>query len=251
MPDHRKRIATELDGLVKRGQELLSGQVGDKRADGLSFGLDYQAWYSEALPVVQQLQPERYEEFRTLYRLDKPAKNLDVVTYSINDYIHGTGVKETYSGEREAVFDVANVALGKLGFQVNILNSAKSRLSSLLTDIRGTLEASLLDDELETAEELLGAKHLRSAGVIAGVALERHLASVIASHQIAFRKKRQIGNLNDALKEAKLYDVARWRQIQRFADIRNLCGHDGEREPSAEEVSELIAGTQKTIATVF
>ena len=65
------------------------------------------------------------------------------------------------------------------------------------------------------------------------------------------RKKAQIGNLNDALKQSGVIDVPRWREIQRLGDIRNLCGHDGEREPGAEEVRELIDGTAKVIATVF
>lgn len=256
MPDHRKQLAAEVAALVKEGRELVNSQIKDERAEGKAanrrkFGRKYQSWYSRALPAVEQLLPERYVEFRELYRFDKEPKRLTVVSYVISDYIHGTVQMDGIGGNRKEAFDSVGVALGKAAFQVDILASAEARLKALITDIEGTLEASLLDDELETATELLGAKHLRSAGVLAGVVLERHLATVIANHEISYRKKRQIGNLNNALKEANVYDVAQWRQIQRFGDIRNLCGHDGEREPSAEEVEELIRGTEKIIATVF
>jgi hypothetical protein len=287
VPDQTRKIAEDLDQLVQDGQDLqLAGALGeysgDKRKEAearleknwlgsrrgktatkeagrkvrspvirmaeSSFGPNYQRWYSQALRVIEQLLPERYAEFRELYRLEKMPKELDVTTYTISDYMNGTTVSR--AGVRR--FNPADIGLTKFGHQLDILASARSRLDSLLADIKGTLEATLLDDELSTASELLKAKHLRSAGIVAGVVLERHLKSVLASHQLTLgRKKSQISNLNNALKEGKVIDVPRWREIQRLGDIRNLCGHDGEREPAAEEVEELIKGTEKVIAQVF
>ncbi|HEY6729754.1 MAG TPA: hypothetical protein VI039_01885 [Solirubrobacterales bacterium] len=48
-----------------------------------------------------------------------------------------------------------------------------------------------------------------------------------------------------------MIDVPRWREIQRLGDIRNLCGHAAEREPTAEEVEELIAGTEKVVTSIL
>jgi hypothetical protein len=220
-----------------------------KFAEG-KFGPVYQRWYSQAMRVVEQLLPDRYIEFRELYRLDKTPKALNVTTYVISDYLHGTRVTRGF-GDEEA-FSTHNIAMTKFGDQIAILASASARLDSLLSDIEGTLEATLLDDELEAAGVLMKAKHLRSAGIVAGVVLERHLKTVLANHELTLgRKKSQIGNLNDALKAANVIDVPRWREIQRLGDIRNLCGHDGERKPTAEEVQELISSTEKVIATVF
>lgn len=215
--------------------------------DSKDFGEEYQRWYSAALRVVEQLLPDRYDEFRELYRLDKKPKIHDVVTYGISDYIHHTTVTRATG---DPAFDTASVALTKFKDQISILASARSRLDGALADIEGTLEATLLDDELDTSRELLKAKHLRSGGVVAGVVLERHLKMVLDNHNVSLRKKAQIGNLNDALKEAKVFSVPRWREIQRLADIRNLCAHDGD-EPKAEEVEELISSTEKIVTTVF
>jgi hypothetical protein len=34
-----------------------------------------------------------------------------------------------------------------------------------------------------------------------------------------------------------------------LGDIRNLCGHDKHREPTADEVEELIEGTERILKT--
>jgi hypothetical protein len=231
-----------------KGQPLSNELPRLELLQGKDFRGSYQRWYSEALRVAEQLLPDRYDEFRELYRLDKSPKELNVSVYTISDYIHGTiapakGLDEP--GSR-------SVAMSKMKDQIDIVSSAKVRLDSLLANIEGALQATLLDDELETAMELLKAKHLRSAGVVAGVVLERHLKSVLTNHQISLgRKKPQIGNLNDALKQAGVFDNPRWREVQRLGDIRNLCGHDDERAPKAAEVKELIEDTEKIVKTVF
>jgi hypothetical protein len=251
-PELRKGIADEIEKRSDEGRPLVKGKAKKRETSKAEeskggFGGQYQRWYSQALRVVEQLLPDRYDEFRELYRLDKKSGVLDISQYRISDYLQGSRVVR--SGVE--VFDAASVALSQLILQLNILESATDRLDSSLADIRGTLEAGLLDDELDTASELLNARHLRSAGVVAGVVLERHLKRVIANHEITFRKKAQIANLNNALKEAKVYDLPQWRFIERLGDIRNICGHDKGRDPTAEEVEDLIRGAEKVVATVF
>lgn len=46
-------------------------------------------------------------------------------------------------------------------------------------------------------------------------------------------------------------EVSIWRSIQRLGDIRNLCGHNKDREPLKDEVEELIYGTDKLTKTVY
>jgi len=41
------------------------------------------------------------------------------------------------------------------------------------------------------------------------------------------------------------------RLIQRYNDIRTLCCHSKEREPTNDEVSELINGVDKSIKAIF
>ena len=109
-----------------------------------------------------------------------------------------------------------------------------------------------MDSDIASAKELSRAGHLRAAGVVCGVVLENHLQMVAEHHQITSRKKNiAISDANDTLKEKAVYDVPIWRLIQRLADIRNLCAHSKEREPSPGEVDDLIIGTEKVIKEVF
>lgn len=274
MADRRDDLRKELDELVDRGKQLLiheqlrtlsdedledvaqkaapSGK-GKKKASIDRKALDaladhYQGWYSAALSVVTQLLPDRAAEFRELYRPERTRKELTWTTYTVSDYLSSTVVRDGFG---EAVFNPTRAGLDRFKKQVAILASAQDRLEALLADITGVLEAELVDDELEVAESLLAARHSRAAGVIAGVVLERHLKRLIANHGVPFRKKAMLGNLNTALKEAGVYGVPEWRHIQHLTDIRNLCGHDADREPTRDEVDDLIRGVKKIVTTVF
>jgi len=56
---------------------------------------------------------------------------------------------------------------------------------------------------------------------------------------------------NDALKNSNVIDTPTWRFVQRLGDLRNLCDHNRDREPTKKEVNELIEGIGKITKTVF
>jgi hypothetical protein len=229
--DSQVELVSTLDGLLKNPD----------------FPSEYQSWYSPALRVVQQLLPDRYSEFCDLYKPSR-RKETDIETYGIADYIGKLRILR-YDGKE--AFDARLIALSKFNQQIAIVGTAEGRLDSVLSDISRTLHAEILDNELDAARNLLAASHLRSAGVVAGVVLEGHLKKLIQDHAVTFRKKAMLSNMNDALKEAGVYDAAQWRQIQYLTDIRNLCGHKNERDPSREEVDSLISGVAKITKTLF
>jgi hypothetical protein len=211
------------------------------------FKTEYQTWYSPALRVVQQLLPDRYDEVRELYKPSR-RKEIDVETYGVADYLAGIRITR-YTGEE--VFDSRSTALSKFGQQLAIVQTAEGRLDSVLTDIGRTLRAEILDNELSAARNLVTASHFRSAGVVAGVVLEGHLKKLIDDHGVPFRRVPQLGSMNDALKQAGIYDAVQWREIQHFTDVRNVCGHRGQRDPQRNEVEILIDGVDRIIKTLF
>lgn len=82
--------------------------------------------------------------------------------------------------------------------------------------------------------------------------MEKHLSQVCASHQVKIGKKDpNIGDLNDALKQAQVCDTAQWRFIQHLGDLRNLCDHNKNREPTDEQVADLVDGINKVMKTIF
>ena len=87
---------------------------------------------------------------------------------------------------------------------------------------------------------------------MAGVVLERHLKEVCGNHGVTVRKaKPTISDLNDALKNANAIEIPQWRSIQFLGDLRNLCDHANEPEPTADQVEDLLAGVAKVTKTIF
>lgn len=210
------------------------------------FKNNYQKWYTSAARVIEQIIPERLAEFNKLY-CDPKRKEVDFINYSIYDYILGL----TTSRGGKAICGPSN-AIIKMETQYNILNSAKLKFKSKLFDIKEVLQADVFDNEIEAAKELNKKGFTRAAGAVAGVVLEKHLSNICNCRQIKSRKARpSIADLSQALKEKDVIDTPNWRFIQHLADIRNLCDHSKEREPSKDEVSDLISGVEKVMKTIF
>jgi len=229
---------------IKKDHEALAGKVNG------SFEKNYQTWYTQACAVVKQLLPDRVPEFVQLYHGDAKRKAIDSSTYNIQDWLNGVRAGEDNFG-RKIFNDFAGMFM-RFQTQANILKSARSRLKSSLFNIAQLTRADLFDSELDAARELLNAGFIRPAGMLAGVVLEKHLAQVCETHEAKPRGQNPtISTLNDALKNADVLDVPRWRQIQRLADLRNLCGHGKDRDPTKDEVAELIDGTEKFTKTLF
>ena len=132
-----------------------------------------------------------------------------------------------------------------------MVSSLQSRIDSVLQDVSGYLFAELQDKELEAASQLMKIS-LRAAGALAGVVLERHLQHTAKNHDISIRKKSPtISDLNDPMKQREVYGVPVWRKIQLFSDLRNLCRHQKDDEPTKEQIKELIEGVNSIIKTVF
>ena len=82
--------------------------------------------------------------------------------------------------------------------------------------------------------------------------IEGHLQKVAISHNIKLTKKNPtIADLNDPLKAASLIDTPTWRKIGFLADLRNLCTHKKDTEPTKEQVEELIQGAEWLTKNVF
>jgi len=228
-----KELLNEKDGLLfffRDGKDILG------------FGTKYQAWYSRAYKLVEALAPERLNEFTLYYLIDKRRNNFDINSYTIQDYIKGVAFTK---------WDCNHIAYTRVINQFQIIESFESRIDSVLQDVTGHLFAELQDSELKAAAQLKKISN-RAAGALAGVVLERHLQRVAVTHKVTISKKNPtIVDLNDPLKGAGIYDVPMWRKIQYLGDIRNLCSHQKDTEPTHEQVTELIDGVNAVIKNVF
>ncbi|MBB5358282.1 hypothetical protein HDE76_001488 [Rhodanobacter sp. ANJX3] len=223
-------------------------KVAKSRLDALpNFDETYQAWYSESIVLLKQVLPDRLNDFVRLYEKPKGRKEISFENYRIEDALQGLQV--TRLGE---VLTDSSAAMPHLKQQIAILDSLSSRFESSLYDIRQMVQADLLDDELEAARELLKHKFLRAAGAVAGVVLEKHLLEVCNNHNVKIAKKNPtISDLNEALKSASVIGTPEWRFNQHLGDIRNLCDHNKSKDPTSDQVSDLIDGVAKVTKSIF
>jgi len=209
------------------------------------FASAYQHWYSEALPLVRQLMPDRVSDFIRFYEKPKSRKEIDFENYRIEDACQGLRVTRGSDIRADQ-----KAAIPLLGQQIAIVEAIKRRFDSSLFDIKQLVQADLYDSELDTARDLLKAGFTRAAGAVSGVVLEGHLKQVCDNHSLP-KKSGTISVLNDALKAASVIDLPQSRHIQFLGDIRNKCGHKNSTDPSASEVGDLIDGVEKVIKTIF
>lgn len=213
-----------------------------------NFKLSYETWYSESLVLLKQLLPDRVPNFISFYEKPKSRKTTEYGNYVIQDYLQGLRV--TRGWEKEVLVD-KSAALPQYQQQLAILKAARKRFTSSLFEIRQLVQADLFDSELDSAQELLKNKFLRAAGAIAGVVLEKHLHQVCDDHSIKIIKKNPgISDLNELLKSNSVIDIPQWRHITLLADIRNLCDHNKKKEPTVDQIEDLISGTDKVLKTI-
>ena len=202
---------------------------------------EFEIWYTESFALIKVVLPDRINDFSKMYYNDKTKNGL--MTY----FQHIPSMLDEW-GDSTIIDQVKSV----LDSQIGILKSCEKRFESSLFDIKQLLQADIFDSELDAARELNKKGFLRAAGAISGVVLEGHLKQVCINHNIVIKKTNPtISDFNQLLKDNEIIETHDWRFIQRLGDIRNLCDHKKQREPTKEEIEELIKGVEKIIKTLF
>jgi len=264
-----EKYKKDLEQLISEGENLLNSIQFEFRSDEFrtqakkvlkekyepfikalpSFKEKYQFWYSESLAVIKFLLPDRIVDFVKLYEKPKIRKEITYANYVIEDCLRGISV--TRGLEKEKIVG-PDAAIPLFQQQLNILKSCEKRFESSLFDIKQVLRADLFDSELEAARELNKNGFVRGAGAMAGVVLEGNLAQVCENHKINIAKKKPtVNDYNQALKDGGIIEVHDWRFIQHLGDLRNLCDHNKDKEPTKEQVEEFIVGVDKISKTIF
>lgn len=263
MVTNLSKYKSDLQSLIERGDKLYYGLINElkdelgaqyknlpqerkEEIEKCKFKSRYDSWYNESIALIKQLIPDRLDDFQSYYKLPN-RKDITYATYTISDYLIGLVVHKGGS-----VLVSRKDVLDKFDLQRNIVKSLKNRFDSSLYEIRQLLQADMFDSEVDSAKELCVKGFYRAAGAICGVVIEKHLCEVCEHHHIVVTKKvPSINDYNELLKSNSVIDVPVWRHIQRLADIRNICDHHKQTEPTKDVIEELIAGTDKIIKTIF
>ena len=235
----KKEIEKLLDDWATLSADLLSDEKGPDKGF-IHFVSTYDLWYSKAVNIVKNILPDRTDDFIHLYKNDK-RKSIQAATYTVSDALKGVSHGMT----------TPKTAISNLFQQCAILKACLEKFDSKVYDIQNILQADLFDSELDSARYLLKNGFLRASGAICGVILEKHLSKVCADHNLKTTKKDPTLAVYNEMFKDNVYETLEWRRMQRLADLRNLCDHDKKKEPTKEEVEELITGTDRVIKTIF
>jgi hypothetical protein len=246
----KEKLKKEINICISDAEPILlflQGKLKKELVKGYSIQHEYQTWYSKALKVVEFFGKDRFQEFKSYYEIDPKRKSMGYGNYFIQDYLKGV----TPNSLRISDFNAEEETLKNVYNQYTILNSINDRIDNVLSDINTNLLIELQDTELETAKSLLKI-NIRSSGVIAGVILESYLSSVTNNHGLKLSKRNPtLSDFNELLKNNDIIDTTVWRKISYLGDIRNICAHKKDIEPTKEQVEELISGVNWVMKNVF
>jgi hypothetical protein len=114
-------------------------------------------------------------------------------------------------------------------------------------NMRKIIAADFIGSELDEADYLYRNGFERCGGVIAGVALERHLKTLCDIKDVKYKHDDTIEPLALALYNQKKIDVTELHQFEHLGSIRNDCAHpkDISEEALRGRVKELIEKVKK------
>ncbi len=239
----KEKLKEEIFKVSEEGNGILKTLEIEEKGD--AFRKEYQKWYTKTLKIVEILAKDRHVEFKGYYDIDLKRKEFSLITFVIQDFINGirpgnVSIQDAKLRVKRSMFN-----------QLTILDSLVGRIDNVLSNIEGELYIEIQDAELSTAKELLKISP-RAAGALTGVVIETYLQKVIKNRGLSINKKHPtISDMNDPLKIGEIIDIPTWRKISYLADLRNLCSHKKDSEPTKEQVIELIDGANWLIKNVF
>ena len=235
-------VRKQLETLHQEGGALAAAFA--KQSEAEPFELGYQRWYSRALPLMQQLAPERYAEFKSYYEPNPKRTLLQAHSYAVQDFFR----REKPASDR---LDRRKETARCFASQLAILKSIAERLAWMALDTEDQAARSLQLAELETARGLIKIS-ARAAGALAGAVLEAYLKKLAAKHRVRLRKQSPpLSELAEALKAAKVLDIPAWSQSTWLAEIHSRSVRVDGEEPTKLQVRDLIDGTHWLITNVF
>jgi len=282
MQETMQTIQQALDVLLEEGWTLFRGTIqGPEGAHTRNFmnrHMPYQAWYTKALRFIQQLYPERSDDFQAHYRellalqrstpsppwYRKALRAMHRLTAgrsqdardhaSEGHYRPRPGAPETgrqtclgmtITPNGEMIPSVRLTFLAHFGQQLHILSSVRDGLEYVLADLHSTLYGDVANHVLAAVYRLAQQGHGRAAGALAGVLLEIHLAHVAAKYRVATdAQSPDITRLNTALRRGGIYDGDIWRCIQRLGALRDVWGDASGRDPTIDELTTFLHEVQ-------
>jgi len=245
-------LKTDLLVLQDEGQAL-AGKLGRSRKVG-SFEVDYQRWYTRALPLVKSVAADRFAEFRGLYEGGASNEEMLNGAYAVQDYLRGVPLVDyskfdkKISGFRDTSRQAARRCLLS---QAAILGSLEPRAEWARVEVEDRVRTEIQETELEAARCLIKFS-ARAAGTLAGAVLELHLKRLCGKHRVKLAKQKpHIRDYAEALHLARVLESKLAQHILWLANTRDRCALKQDAPPKKAQARDLIDGTHWLIKNVF
>ncbi len=262
----KEKIKKELQALIEEGRDIFCSSVTEYNKNYFENANEesqkiareaikkikypkqaYYTWYATSCEVVHFLSPRRLEEFERFYDGNKTIKkdgDLNFITAGITHYFQGLMTKRNH----ETTDFFATFVTGFTA-QRSILKAIAENVDNVLFNLESQIQYGFSKSELDVAKELQKNKHLREAGMIAGLVIELHLKSVAKNRNIKLPKNPQMKHYKESLKET-FPDATIVKQIELCISIRNKCAHASDNPPTDDQINTIISSAEIIIATV-
>lgn len=195
---------------------------------------EHQKWYRTVRALM------KVNEFSGLLEFDEayggPGNNFD---YYINYY--DSSPSDVYDPNYENHFKIP------FDTQVALLSALPSEIQGKNVSFLRTLSSDISTSELEEAQKLLENNFERAAGVVARVALERHIKTIYQTEIGA----QPIPKFDQCIIELTKKGIFEERHRKHLAAIYNIgsdCAHAG-KNITKEEIAQLIKDANAVVTT--
>jgi hypothetical protein len=254
MPISLQALQQRIDDLERQADEVfgLAEELRDGKPVQPQLSVKGQRWYRGARELLVQQGFSGLAEFEACYdstqeRGGRPWRNIDIGSYldrmpDASGAIWGTAaLAAEWFARFSRLFQKARALV------TSVVGEALSRVLPM----RAQLSFELSADEFQKAEEILAhwggdEALLRASGVIARLALERHLFTLADTKAVKIivnppsKKDPGIEDVLVSLEKAGSITAIQKSQLDSLIKIGNLCAHPKERVTEAD-VRRLIA----------
>ncbi len=249
-------MQTKLLQLEKRISELevmadrvgaLAKQLIEGRGGQPELSIVGQSWYRGARELLQQNGSSSVDEFEACYvnRVDKPNMRHQRTFCDIEQYLsHGTGPRNPVPG------------IDHYHRFTELFRKARSLVQATVEEIKSRelpvvtqLSFAVSSDEFDTAGEVLAQAGgsdalIRASGVVARVAIERHLLTVADTHVVVVTpsspsKKVMAQDILNSLAKQNVISPLQKSELEGLFKIGNFCAHPKE-SVTQSDVSRLV-----------
>lgn len=225
----KKRVSAGIMSDQTRRKTFWVDPEGALRDTQRGLKREYESWYTRSENLVAEYLPSRLKEFEQARSEIKEYFDLDEPRAS-------RGWENAFNGFVD-LFDE----------QRHILNSVPGRIESATLEAWQQISRRVEKEEIQQARELFDEEFIRASGVVAAVALERHLLTLCENSEGVeeYASNDGIARLSQTLYEADVIDKTAWNDLKSLASIRETCAHA--EEPKKPAVRRLINDSEDFI----